>query len=68
MKNGVKLKDLKRGEYFTLLPISHPTEKTVLIKGDYNRSTKKYDCGRFYDISVSHQLNGDRAVYTDFIF
>lgn len=68
MKRGVKLKDLKKGEYFTLTPISAPSEYQVCIKGDYDRITKKYDCGCFHDISLSRQISGDRVVYTDFIF
>lgn len=63
-----KLKDLKKGEYFTLKPITNPTEKQVYIKGDYDRTEKKYDCGRFHDISLNKYIKGDTIVYTDFTF
>lgn len=62
------LKELKRGEWFTLKPINEPTEKQVYIKGDYDRSEKKYDCGRFHDISLNKYLKGSTVVYTGFTF
>lgn len=64
----MKLKDLKIGEYFTLKPIENPTEKQVFIRGEYDRTEKKYECGRFDDISYSRYLSGKTEVYTDFIF
>lgn len=64
----MQLKDLKRGDWFTLKPIAEPTEKQVFIKGQYDRFSKKYDCGRFDDISYSRFLKGETAVYTDFTF
>ena len=64
----MKLKDLKIGEYFTLKPIENPTEKQVFIRGEYDRTEKKYECGRFDDISYTRYLKGDTEVYTDFTF
>lgn len=63
-----QLKDLKKGEYFTLKPIEEPTEKQVYVRGDYDKSERKYDCGRFDDISYSRLLKGTTAVYTEFTF
>ena len=63
-----KLKDVKIGEWFTLKPIEYPTEKQVYIKGEYDRSEKKYDCGKWCDISASRYLKGDKVVYVDFTF
>lgn len=62
------IKELKKGEYFTIKPIDNPTEKQVFIRGDYDRSEKKYECGRFDDISYSRLFKGDKEVYTDFTF
>lgn len=64
----MKLKDLKRGEYFTLKPIAEPKESQVYIKDEYDRSEKKYLCGKFSDISASRLLKPDTVVYTDFTF
>lgn len=64
----MKLKDLKSGEYFTLKPIPEPTEKQVYIRGDYDRTEQKYECGKFCDISYTRYLKGDTEVFTDFTF
>lgn len=64
----MKLKDLKKGEFFTLKPIEEPKESQVYIKGEYDRSEKKYDCGKFSDISYSRLIKGDKEVYTEFTF
>lgn len=62
------LKDLKKGDYFTVKAIECPTEKQVFIKGDYDRSDKKYECVRFDDINEYRYFKGTKEVYTDFIF
>lgn len=62
------VKQLKKGEWFTLKPISEPKESQVFIRGDYDRSAKEYECGKFSDISYSRLLKGDTEVYTDFVF
>lgn len=62
------LKDLKIGEYFTLKQIENPTEKQVYIRGEYDRAEKKFECGRFDDISYTRYLSGKTEVYTDFTF
>lgn len=64
----MKLKNLKKGEYFTLKPIEEPKENQVYIRGEYDRTEKKYECGKFSDISYTRYINGDREVYTDFTF
>ena len=62
------IKDLKKGEYFTLKPYSEPTENQVYVRGEYDRSERKYECGKFSDISYSRLLKGNTVVYTDFTF
>ena len=62
------VKELKKGDYFTIKPIENPTEKQVYIRGEYDRATKKYSCGRFDDISYEKMLSGDKVVYVDFTF
>ena len=64
----MKLKDLKLGEYFILKDIPEPKESQVYIRGEYDRSTKKYLCGKFVDICDSRLMNGDKEVFTDFTF
>ena len=62
------VKELKKGEYFTLKPIKEPKETQVYIRGEYDREYKKYRCGKFSDISVDRLLKGNTVVYTDFFF
>lgn len=64
----MKLKDLKLGEYFILKDIPEPKESQVYIRGEYDRSTKRYLCGKFIDICDSRLMKGDKEVYTDFTF
>lgn len=64
----MKLKELKQGDWFTLKPIEEPKASQVYIRGEYDRTEKKYDCGKFSDISYSRMLKGDTEVYTDFTF
>lgn len=62
------IKELKKGEYFTLKAIDNPTEKQVYVKGDYDRSEKRYEAVNFADISKAKYLKPNTVVYVDFIF
>lgn len=62
------LKDLKKGDYFTLKAISNPTDCQVYVRDSYDRSSKKFCCYKFSDICSSRLLKPDTYVYTDFIF
>ena len=62
------VKALKKGDWFTLKPIEEPKESQVYIRDEYDRSTKRYLCGKFCDISASREFKGDKVVYTDFFF
>ena len=69
IKGGkMELKDLKIGEYFTLKPYAEPKENQLYIRREYDRTERKYCCGKFADISYSRMLKGDTIVYTDFTF
>lgn len=62
------VKDLKKGEYFTIKMVENPKESQVYIRGEYDRTEKKYCCGKFSDISESRMFKGDKEVYTEFTF
>ena len=64
----VRLKYLKKGEFFTLRPIEEPKESQVWIRDEYDRSERKYECHNFEDICHFHSWNGDKKVFTDFYF
>ena len=63
-----QLKNLKKGEFFTKKAIENPTEKQVWIRGDYDRSERKYECTRFDDICATCYIQGAKEVYTEFTF
>ena len=62
------LKELKKGEWFTLKPIEYPKESQVYVRGDYEKSEKKYSCIKWSDINSERFLKGTTIVYTEFIF
>ena len=62
------VRDLKKGDFFTLKDIANPTEKQVFIRGEYDKSDKAFCCGRFDDISYSRMLKPNTKVFVDFIF
>ena len=66
----MQLKALKKGEFFTRKSMGEQEAKPfqVYIKGDYDRSSKKYWCSRWNDISAGIELSGNTEVYQDFIF
>lgn len=65
----VKLKELKKGTYFTLKPIAYPKPSQVFIKDDYVRGEKKFGCTRCSDVWGDWKLvKGDTTVYTGFIY
>ena len=68
MSNPVQLKSLKKGTLFTKKPLDNPTARQVFVRGDYDRSSKRYDCERFSDMCDTVSLKGETLVYTDFVF
>ena len=64
----MKLKDVKRGEFFTKKAVLHPSESQVWVRGDYDRSAKKFEIYRFDDVCRSALMSGDKEVFTEFIF
>lgn len=64
----VKLRDVKKGEFFTKKPYECPSDTQVWIKGDYDRSLKKYSCTRCSDFCDEQFISPDKDVYIDFIY
>ena len=63
--SGTPLKLLKKGDFFRLKSSS---TGRVLIKGDYDRSHRKYECQYYDDISSCKYLSPATIVYTEFVF
>lgn len=68
MYGDKKLKDLKKGEYFTLKPIAFPAESQVYVRDEYDRSEKKYWVYKWSDVNAGRFMKGTKEVFTDFTF
>lgn len=64
----MKLKELKKGELFTLKPIEFPRESQIFVKDEYDRSERKYWAIKWNNICEGKYIPGDREVYTEFVF
>lgn len=63
------VKDLKKGEYFTLNDHGeYPDEKNVYVRGDYDRSDRKYEIHKFSDYWNTRFIKGTKKVYVGFTF
>ena len=64
----MKLKQLKKGEWFTLSNIECPKPSQVWIRGEYNRTSKQYEVSNWADINRTRFLKGEREVCVGFTF
>ena len=64
----MKIKDLKKGDFFTKKAIDFPNENQVWIRCGYDYSEKKYECVNFADSNKYCYLDGKKEVFTDFTF
>lgn len=62
------IKDIKKGDYFTLKEISEPKESQVYIKGEYDKSSKTYSCCKFNDMNEERFYKGNKIIFAEFIF
>lgn len=69
MVKAILLKNVKKGEFFTLRDIENDVQTTkVYVKRDYDRASKKYSCTRYSDFNDEKFLSGDKIVYVGFTF
>lgn len=68
MRPQKTIKDIKRGEFFTLSNINHPSESQVWVRDEYDRSEKKYLAHKWDDVNHFRSFRGDFVIYTEFIF
>ena len=62
------IKELKKGDYFTLKNYAYPSESQVYVRGEYCKSMKAYSCYKFNDVNHERFIKGTKEVYTEFIF
>ena len=64
----MKLRDVKKGAWFTLKPIECPKPSQVWIRGEYDRTEKRYSAINWDDMNRERFLSGNREVFVDFTF
>ena len=62
------IKELKKGEYFTLKSVEFPKDSQVYVRGEYDRSSKTYSCYKWSDTSAERFFKGNKVVFTEFTF
>lgn len=62
------IKDLKKGDFFTMREHEYPNDSQVWVRDEYDRSTKKYCCYKWDDVNHVSLKKGTMKVYADFIF
>lgn len=62
------VKELKKSDFFTKKPIAEPKEGQVWVRGEYDRSARRYEVYKWADVNYSQYLRGDQVVFCDFCF
>ena len=62
------IKELKKGDWFTLKPINEPKASQVWVRGEYDRSTKRYSVTNWADTNRERFLKGSAEAFTEFTF
>jgi len=65
IKNITNLKDLKKGEFFKRVS-KKGIGSIVYVRGDYDKSTKTYECYKYDDINSFINLKGNAVVCIEF--
>lgn len=59
------IRDMELGEFFRLSASDHAP---VWVRGEYNRSTRKYECYKYDNVNYWSEFNGTRVALTDIEF
>lgn len=62
------VKELKKGDFFCKIDTDNPSERQVWVRGEYDRSARRYECYKWADVNHTQYLRGDRVVFCDFVF
>lgn len=70
MNNATTVKALPLGEYFCLKSQGEKevSGSKVWVRGEYDKTEKKYEIHRFDDINNSRFVKGNTPAFLDFIF
>ena len=64
----MKIKDLKKGEYFKTINAKGVVSACVYVRGEYDRSSRRYSACKFEDFNAERFFKPDQEVTTDFEF
>ena len=67
----VELRELPIGEFFTLnepSELEDVNERKVWIRGEYDRTGRKYLCSKWADVCHETAMKGTRKVWVGFTF
>ena len=62
------IKELKKGELFTLRQVEFPKDSQVYVRGEYDKGSKTYSCYKWDDVNEERFYKGTTKVYTEFTF
>lgn len=57
------IKDLKKGEYFTIKEIEEPTDSQIWVRNHYDRATKTYSASNYADINRERFFKASKQVF-----
>ena len=60
-----ELRNVKHGDFFRL---SNSETAPVLVRGDYNRDSKKFEAYKYDNVNYWNEFRGSRIVFVDFEF
>ena len=63
-----QLRELKKGEWFTIKELESPDESQVWVKDHYNRDDKTFTCHCFGDVNRERFFKANKAVFVGFTF
>lgn len=62
--NMIPIKSLKKGDFFKL----KESANRVYVRGEYDRSSRKYACFAFDDVCYERMFKGEKLVCVGFTF
>lgn len=68
MSTRTEIRNVKRGDFFTLKDLDDPTESQVWVRDEWDRSAGRYVAHRFTDVNSERSFKSERAVYVGFTF
>ena len=68
MSKRTEIRNVKRGDYFTLKDLDDPAESQVWVRDEWDRSAGRYVAHRFTDVNSERSFKSEQAVYVGFTF